>query len=93
MMDSRNIVVSSAQICTIFCARLDATALGALLNVIVFGLKQLIHTIFYRGQLMVVSAAPRISFAAKLDPMAEEGANSVSLAPPAPPGLAPATSA
>ncbi len=61
--------------CLIFCARLDATAMGALLNVVAFAIKQLVHTIVYRGQLMVINTTPRIGFAAKL----VDGTRSVSL--------------
>ncbi len=59
--------VSEQEVCTIFCARLDATALGALLNVLVFGLKQLISTIVYRGQLLVINTQPQISFSVEMD--------------------------
>jgi hypothetical protein len=54
------------QICTIICARLDSTALGALLNVVLFSIRLLIQTVLYRGQLLVVSTKPKISFRLKL---------------------------
>jgi hypothetical protein len=54
------------QVCTIFCAHLDATALGALLNVLVFCVKQLVHTVVYKRQLLIINTIPRISFDVKM---------------------------
>jgi hypothetical protein len=48
------------------CSRLDSTALGALLNVVVFGIKHLLSTAVYRGQLLIVNARPRITFTLRL---------------------------
>jgi hypothetical protein len=55
-----------AQVCTFICARLDSSALGALLNVVVFGIKHLLSTAVYRGQLLIVNARPRITFSLRL---------------------------
>jgi hypothetical protein len=54
--------VLCAQICTFICARLDSSALSPLINVLVFCLKQLVHTVMYHRQLLIISAVPRISF-------------------------------
>ncbi len=63
----------AGQVCTIFCARLDGTALGALLNVLVFGVKQLVQTVVYRGQLLVVTAKPAVSFSLRDERERERG--------------------
>jgi hypothetical protein len=54
------------QVCTIICARLDASALGGLLNVLVFAIKQLVNTALYRQQLVVVKTRPQIQYSVRL---------------------------
>ncbi len=46
--------------------RAIATALAALINVLVFGVKQLLNTIIYRRQLLIIKTKPRISYSVKL---------------------------
>jgi hypothetical protein len=62
---------AAPQVCTIICARLDATALGAMLNVLVFFIKQLVHTIVYQRQLLIINTVPRISFDVRLQQSAQ----------------------
>jgi hypothetical protein len=55
------------QVCNIICARLDTSALGALLNVLVFFIKQVVNTAVYRHQLAVIKTRPLIQYDARLD--------------------------